>query len=129
MDWNGWAAWKVSPLHEPDAYHSAAFAPPNVQRAHTRRMSPSPRIRPDYLLLYLAPTARQCLEAYAAEDGVEFCAPYPNILAKAETLMPKLSQLIASLPPSLVACAVCAALDGIETETEDLPLPEGLSGE
>ena len=89
-------------------------------------MTPSPRIRPDYLLLYPAPTAHQCLEAYATEDGVEFCAPYPNILAKAETLMPKLTQLIADLPPSLVACAVCAALDGIKVETESLPLPEAL---
>ena len=43
----------------------------------------SARVRPDYLLLNDVLTARQCLEAFATEKGVEFCKPYPNIAAKA----------------------------------------------
>lgn len=98
-------------------------------KGHTQRMTLSPRTRPDYLLLYAAPTARRCLEAYATEHGVTFCAPYPNILAKAETLMPMLRQLVASLPPDLVAAAVGAALDGFEIEKDALPLPDGILDE
>lgn len=86
----------------------------------------SPQVRPDYLLLYAAPTARQCLEAFAAPGGVEFCAPYPNISAKATALLPQLPQLIASLPPTLVANAVRLALAGVEIQEASLPLPENL---
>lgn len=86
----------------------------------------SPQDRPDYLLLYAAPTARQCLEAFAAPGGVEFCAPYPNVLAKATALLPELPQLIASLPPVLVADAVRLALAGFEIEEARLPLPQNL---
>ncbi len=32
--------------------------------------------------------ARQCLEAFATEQGVELCKPYPNIAAKAAQEFP-----------------------------------------
>ena len=84
----------------------------------------SPRIRPDYLLLYPAPSAQQCLEAFATEQGVEFCRPYPNIIAKAATKFPRLPELMAmNLPPDLVAGGVCAALDGLLMDMQELPLP------
>ena len=94
---------------------------------HTRRMPLSPRIRPDFLLLYDAPTPLQCLEAFATEQGVEFCKPYPNILAKAAMEFPQLPELIAShMSPELIAYSVCAALDGVVVDTNDLPLPGNL---
>lgn len=89
----------------------------------------SPRIRPDYLLLYPAPTPQQCLEAYATEEGVAFCTPYLNILRKAATVLPELPQLIATLPPEVVAGKVCAVLDGIPADTREVPLPDNLLGE
>ena len=94
---------------------------------HTGRMHLSPRIRPDFLLLHDAPTASQCLEAFATEQGVEFCKPYPNILAKAAMEFPQLPKLIAShMPSELIAYSVCAALDGVVVDTIDLPLPGNL---
>lgn len=90
-------------------------------------MSLSPRTRADFLLLYSAPTPRQCLETYATAEGVEFCKPYSNILAKAAMEFPKLPELIASpLPPELIADAVCAVLDGVVMATHELPLPDNL---
>ena len=90
-------------------------------------MLPSPRIRPDHLLLYSKPTPQQCLEAYATEAGVEFCKPYPNILAKAAIEFPRLPELIAShMPPDLIAISVCAALDGVVEDTHEEPLPGNL---
>lgn len=87
----------------------------------------SPRIRPDLLLLHGAPTALQCLEAFATEQGVEFCKPYPNILAKAAMEFPQLPELIASHTPSeLIAYSVCAALDGVVVDINELPLPGNL---
>ena len=87
----------------------------------------SPRIRPDFLLLHDAPTASQCLEAFATEQGVEFCKPYPNILAKAAMEFPQLPELIAShMPPDLIAISVCVALDGTLTDTHEEPLPGNL---
>lgn len=84
----------------------------------------SPRIRPDYLLLYATPTARQCLEAFATEQGVEFCRSYPNIIAKAATEFPKLRELLAmNLPSELVAGGVCAVLDGFAMDMQEIPLP------
>ena len=79
-------------------------------------MSLSPRIRPDFLLLHPVPTPRQCLEAMATAEGVDFCKPYPNIIVKAAIELPDLPHLIAALPPDLVAYRVCMALDGIQTE-------------
>ena len=87
----------------------------------------SPRIRPDFLLLHDAPTALQCLEAFATKQGVEFCKPYPNILAKAAMEFPQLPELVAShMPPELIADSVCAALDGLVVDTNELPLPSNL---
>ena len=87
----------------------------------------SPRIRPDFLLLLDDPTPRQCLEAFATEQGVEFCKPYPNILAKAAIEFPRLPELIAShMPPDLIAISVCAALDGVVEDTHEEPLPGNL---
>lgn len=94
---------------------------------HNERMPLSPRIRPDFLLLHDAPTALQCLEAFATEQGVEFCKPYPNILAKAAMEFPQLPELITShIPPELIADSVCAALDGLVVDTKELPLPGNL---
>jgi hypothetical protein len=87
----------------------------------------SPRIRPDFLLLCEAPTPRHCLEAFATEQGVGLYRKYPNILAKAAIEFPQLPELIAShMPPELIACNVCAALDGIVVDARELPLPEDL---
>jgi hypothetical protein len=87
----------------------------------------SPRIRPDFLLLHDAPTALQCLEAFATEQGVDFCRPYPNILAKAAMEFPQLPELIAShMSPELIAYSVCAALDGVVVDRNELPLPVNL---
>ena len=94
---------------------------------YTECMPLSPRIRPDFLLLHDAPTALQCLEAFATEQGVEFCKPYPNILAKAAMEFPQLPELIAShMSPELIAYSVCAALDGVVVDTNELPLPGNL---
>ena len=97
---------------------------------HTGWMPLSPRIRPDYLLLHDALTARQCLEAFATEQGVEFCKPYPNIAAKAALEFPQLLELIANgMPSELIAYRVCAALDGVVVDTNELPLPSNLLDE
>ena len=94
---------------------------------YTECMPLSPRIRPDFLLLHDAPTPLQCLEVFATEQGVEFCKPYPNILAKAAMEFPQLPKLIAShMPSELIAYSVCAALDGVVVDTNDLPLPGNL---
>ena len=94
---------------------------------HTGWMPLSPRIRPDFLLLLDDPTPRQCLEAFATEQGVEFCKPYPNIAAKAAQEIPQLLELIANgMPTELIAYRVCAALDGVVVDTRALPLPGDL---
>ena len=90
-------------------------------------MTLSPRIRGDYLLLHQTPTPRQCLEAYATAQGVDFCLPYPNILAKAAMEFPELPEFFANhLPPELIAYRVCAILDGVLVDTCELPLPSNL---
>lgn len=86
---------------------------------HTARMSFSPRIRPDFLLLHPTPTPRQCLEALATAEGVDFCKPYPNIIIKAAIELPELLHLVRVLSPMLVAHRVCMALDGIQIENPD----------
>jgi branched-subunit amino acid transport protein AzlD len=63
----------------------------------------------------------------ATSEGVEFCRPYPNILAKAAKEFPQLPELFASyMPPELIAHSVCAALDGVVVDTRELPLPANL---
>lgn len=90
-------------------------------------MLPSPRIRPDHLLLHSKPTPRQCLEAYATEAGVEFCKPYPNIAAKAAQEFPQLLELIANgMPSELIAYRVCTVLDRVVVDARELPLPGNL---
>ena len=75
-------------------------------------MTLSPRDRTDYLLLVEKPTHRQCLEAFATESGVELCRQFPNIVARASTELPELSNLIETLPFELVAIQVGLFLDG-----------------
>lgn len=75
-------------------------------------MNLSPRIRADYLLLIDAPTPRQCLEALSTESGVEWCAAYQPVIAKATVELPELPTLLKSLPPMLVAARVTEVLDG-----------------
>ena len=90
-------------------------------------MTLSPRTRADYLLMCPTPTPHQCLEAFATAEGVKFCKPYPNILAKAAMEFPKLPELIAShMPSELIAYSVCGALDGFVVDTRELPLPNDL---
>ncbi len=94
---------------------------------HTGWMPLSPRIRPDYLLLHDALTARQCLEAVATDPGVEFCKPYPNIAAKAALEFPQLLELIANgMPSELIAYRVCTVLDRVVVDARELPLPGNL---
>ena len=72
----------------------------------------------------------QCLEAFGTADGVEFCRPYPNIVAKAAMEFPKLPELLANaLPLELIADAVCGVLDGVALDACELPLPDNLLDE
>lgn len=87
----------------------------------------SPRIRPDFLLLHDEPTPLQCLEAFATAEGVEFCKPYANVLAKASLRYPKLPELIAAhVPSELIAHGVCMVLDGTEVDASEVSLPDNL---
>lgn len=75
-------------------------------------MTPSPRLRADYLLLGI-PTALRCLEAFATVDGAGQYSAYPNIVMKAATVFAGLPALIdAGLPPELIAIQVNRFLDG-----------------
>lgn len=75
-------------------------------------MTLSPRLRADYLLLIGSPTPRQCLEAFATIQGVEWLGAFANIVDKASKELPKLSQLLANMTPDLVALYVGQFLDG-----------------
>jgi len=87
----------------------------------------SPRVRPDFLLLHTTPTPSQCLEAFATAEGVAFCKPYPNIIAKAAMEFPQLAELMAGpMPHEFIAAMVCAALDGFVADAQEVPLPGGL---
>lgn len=75
-------------------------------------MPPSPRIRADFLLLIDGPTSRQCLEAFATTEGVEWLGAFANIVDKASMELPTLTQLLANMTPDLVALYVGQWLDG-----------------
>jgi len=75
-------------------------------------MTLSPRIRADYLLLIDCPTPRQCLEAFATTEGVEWLGAFANIVDKASMELPNLPQLLANMIPDLVALYVGQWLDG-----------------
>ena len=75
-------------------------------------MTLSPRLRADYLLLFANPTPRQCLEAFATTEGVEWLGTFANIVDKASTALPNLPQLLANMTPDLVALYVGQWLDG-----------------
>ena len=78
----------------------------------------SPRIRADYLLLLNAPLPRQCLEAFATEEGVNWCASYPCVIEKASQELPGLPELLQSLPAFLVAEKVSLVLSGAAVTDE-----------
>ena len=75
-------------------------------------MPPSPRIRADYILLIDSPTPRQCLEAFASIEGVEWLGTLANVVAKASMELPNLPELLANMTPDLVALYVGQWLDG-----------------
>ena len=75
-------------------------------------MTLSPRIRADYLLLIANPTPRQCLEAFATTEGVEWLGTFANIVDKASMVLPILPQLLANVTSDLVALYVGQWLDG-----------------
>ena len=75
-------------------------------------MPPSPRIRADFLLLIDCPTPRQCLEAFATTEGVEWLGAFANIVDKASMELPNLPELLANMTPDLVALYVGQWLDG-----------------
>jgi hypothetical protein len=83
-------------------------------------MTLSPRLRADYLLLIGSPTQRQCLEAFATIQGVEWLGTFANIVDKASMELPNLTQLLANMTPDLVALYVGQFLDG-----EHAVAPEG----
>lgn len=72
----------------------------------------SPRDRVDHLLLLKDPSPRQCLSAFATENGVNFVSMHPNIVNKASREMPELLQILGVIPPDLVAVHVANFLDG-----------------
>ena len=79
---------------------------------HNNPMTLSPRIRADYLLLINSPSPRQCLEAFATSQGVEWLSAFSNIVEKASMELPTLPQLLRSLDPDYVALYVGQFLDG-----------------
>lgn len=88
---------------------------------------PSPRSRPDAILLYRVLPERAALEAFATTDGVEWLRAFPNIVAIAARLYPQLQPLLDQQTPSdLVAIQVGMVLDGIDVaqpiEALDVPL-------
>lgn len=83
-----------------------------LNRHHNIGMTLSPRIRADYLLLIDSPTRRQCLEAFATTEGVEWLGTFANVVAKASMELPNLPQLLANMTPDLVALYVGQWLDG-----------------
>lgn len=88
------------------------FCPIPTNRQHNIGMTLSPRIRADYLLLIDSPTPRQCLEAFASTEGVEWLGAFSNIVDKASVELPSLPQLLENMTPDLVALYVGQWLDG-----------------
>ena len=90
-----------------------------------------PRIRHDYLLLHKPLiSARTALEAFATPEGVEAYRGFPNLVSKAQVLLPDLQQLIETMPPEFVAARVRMALDGVPLIAPvDHDIPTGLMGE
>ena len=93
--------------------------------------APSPRIRHDYLLLHKPLiSARTALEAFATAEGVEAYSGFPNLVSKAQTLLPELQQLIKTMPPEFVAARASMALDGVPLIAPvDHDIPAGLMGD
>lgn len=83
-------------------------------------MTVSPRVRPDHLLLINRPTPRQCLEAFATTQGVEWLGIFANIVDKASIELPALPKLLENLTSDLVAMYVGQFLDG-----EHVAAPQG----
>ena len=82
----------------------------------------SPRIRADYLLLLHAPLPRQCLEAFATEEGVNWCASYPCVIEKASQELPDLPELLKLFPAFLVAEKVALVLSGAAATDESFDI-------
>lgn len=72
----------------------------------------NPAVRWDFLLALSEPTDNDCLRAFATEDGVDALAGYPNIVARAAKLMPKLPTVLGRMSAEFVADAVRSALSG-----------------
>ncbi len=91
---------------------------------------PSPRLRYDFLLLHKSLiSARTALEAFATPEGVDAYRGFPNLVSKAQTLLPELQQLIETMPPEFVAARVRMALDGVPLIAPvDHDIPAGLMG-
>lgn len=91
----------------------------------------SPRLRHDFLLLHKPLiSARTALEAFATPEGVEAFRDFPNLVSRAENLLPGLQDLIKTLTSEFVAARVCMALDGVPLGTPiDADVPADLFGE
>ena len=92
---------------------------------------PSPRLRPDNLLLHEPPiSATTALEAFATAEGVEAYRGLGNLVRRASVLLPELPELVRALTPDLVAARVCMALDGADIdEAESGVRLDGLLGD
>ena len=73
-----------------------------------------PSQRWDLLLAIQAPTDTDCLSAFATTEGVETLSEYPNIVARAAKVFPRLPELLSTLPTELVAAGVQATLSGAD---------------
>ena len=75
-------------------------------------------------------SARTALEAFATPEGVEAYRGFPNLVSKAQVLLPDLQQLIETMPPEFVAARVRMALDGVPLIAPvDHDIPTGLMGD
>lgn len=105
LPWQGWTTTSI-PDHQ--------ISTPYLTTSSTAMPPPSPRLRHDYLLLHKPPiSARTALEAFATPGGVEAYKEFPNLVSRAETLLPGLRHFIKTLTSEFVAARVCMALDGV----------------